>query len=109
MSKKMSVLEILKAARKLITPRKRWIKKDYARTSPRGNMTSATGEDATCWCMVGAVQKVSDSQRSEWIACDFLIKVTGGNVTKFNDNHTHEQVLAAFDKVIAKEEANVAH
>jgi hypothetical protein len=105
----MTTLEILKAARKLITPKGAWITGVYAKTSPKGRK-ALFGNDpaATCWCMEGALQKASG--REMVYDSQDLLKPFGNigkNLPQFNDapGRTHAEVLAAFDAAIAKLES----
>lgn len=109
MASKVDVLKTLRAARKLLTPRENWTTNVYSRRSPKSQV-SYFGNDprATCWCMVGAFQKVLDTTEGlDRIASLFDFSYEG-SMTDFNDSHTHEEVLAAFDAAIAKAEASHA-
>ena len=83
----MSALTDLKQARAKIQLKKNWAAND-SQLSPEK------------FCMVTALPSISNND-----AYDLLIKVTGaedGNLGEWNDTHSHEQVLAAFDKAIAE-------
>jgi hypothetical protein len=90
----MEPKEILIRARKLIDHPDKWIK---------GMFTFGGG-----YCAVGALFKAGiDRCGIEWDknpAYLALVKSTGtepGEVGRFNDTHTHAEVLAAFDRAIA--------
>lgn len=100
----MSTLEILTAARELISDRKKWTKGETARDS-RSRTVSPRDERAVRWCSFGAVVKVTGPDYSAaWCAkrtMDRHIPEIG--LYHFNDTHTHAEVLAAFDKAIEAE------
>lgn len=98
-----TVLETLEAARKLITPRKAWIKNHLARTSPRGKRVDPEHPSAKCFCSSGAILHVNPDFTC-WTA---LNRVMGFSIPEFNDTHTHAEVLRAFDEAIAVEKAKV--
>jgi len=81
--------EILQAARKRITPVEQWT---------QGSLRSRDG--AVC-----ALAALIDASRAalgglDVLALKILKKVTGGCVSDFNDAHTHDEVLAAFDRAV---------
>lgn len=93
----MNTLETLKAARELISDPKRWTQKTSARDS-KGRPTFADEEEAVCWCAIGALSHVN---REKLITCcGVLESVMPVGIATFNDSHTHEEVLALFDKAI---------
>ncbi len=94
----MTNLETLKAARKLITPKKNWTRGSIARNGATGRPVKVGSSLATCWCMEGAIRKVNP-----YCAFNLLVRETGMPTPFiFNDQHTHPEVLAAFDEAIAK-------
>jgi hypothetical protein len=98
----MTQLEILKAARALITPEGAWTTGDLARNF-KGEAVNSRSPHAVCWCMSGAVRTAS-FYTSDWVAgIDALGKVMSCSVPKFNDapGRTQAEVLAKFDEAIA--------
>lgn len=99
-------LEIIKAARELISDPDRWTQGAYAKDN-LGRWTYVSSPDAKCWCSTGAVYKaaVCDIQASIRVlkALDKAVGVhtkLRSNIIHFNDAHTHPEVLAIFDKAI---------
>lgn len=108
----MKTIDVLKAARAKITNPENWMKGFYAKT-PDGGETVGTNPEATCFCALGAIESVTGILHlyNGWPdrAVVFLNKVVKEvqpedvnyrNVAEYNDNSTHEQVLAVFDKAI---------
>lgn len=61
-----------------------------------------------CWCSYGSLLvtfKGCRSFASEIAAGKLLRKHMDDNIINFNDSHTHEEVLAAWDEAIAEAEA----
>lgn len=88
--------DILEGVRDLLADADNWIQGDYAKTSD-GSPTTGIDPEATSFCMLGAVQKVTQS--SDWYlldVVDFLSDMTEmGDVVEFNDAPitTHEDVI----------------
>lgn len=101
----MNTLEILRAARKLITSRKRWTKGAGARDA-HGFSTPVTSERAVCWCTSGALGRVD-----QFGAIDALTALDDltprRDAVQYNDTRSHRSVLRLFDRAIAKLEAEV--
>lgn len=100
----MTTLEILKAARELLSTPARWTKLAYARDAG-GAAVMPSNANAVCWCIEGSIVKCSGDWSMEWarpIECD-----VAADVASFNDREstTHADILAAFDRAIAKLEA----
>ena len=99
----MTPLEILKQARELISVPERWTQRASAR-SKNGDIVESNDVSAICWCSFGAIMRVCSYNHPErWIAEEHLDDVAP-NYIKFNDTHTHAEVLAAFDRAIAAAE-----
>ena len=100
------LVQDLKAARAVIEKPETWTKGFYAHTAT-GEDVESEHPDATCWCVIGAVEKVTSE--GHWMRAQNVIHYLGhyvprrGYVAKFNDdpNTTHEDILAVFDKAIA--------
>jgi len=99
-----NTLEILKAARELISAPERWTRDQFSRNEA-GFAIDPESEKACCFCAVGALIKVSDNDiflRHQ--AKDFLaehLPVGYASIPAFNDSHTHPEVVALFDAAIA--------
>ncbi len=104
--------EILTEARSLITNPDNWTQGFFARDGD-GVLLESDSPGATCWCAWGAIQKVVGvsllSKAHNLYLWDTLWNATGepdfGSsshvIWSYNDTHTHEEVLAVFDKAIA--------
>ena len=107
----MTPLETLKAARQLITDPAKWTQGELARDA-EGNVSYVGSESATCWCLMGAIFHVvradkptaADARRSHSDAALELLSAANRkkSVVRFNDTHTHAEVLALFDAAIAE-------
>jgi hypothetical protein len=102
--RKVNVLKTLRATRNLLTPKKNWCKKVYAKRSQRA-VLALYGNDpeATCWCMEGAMQKVLNVPGVYSLMDQFepFFPAYARNFPYYNDHATHEQVLYALDLAIA--------
>jgi hypothetical protein len=104
--------EVLVAARALIARPEAWTQGALARTVENG-VASSVGDFATCWCAEGAVVKVGGDEiwhEVEGGRCLYeqtldALRVAAGGIAihRFNDTHSHADVLAAFDRAIAAE------
>lgn len=95
--------ELLVEAKTLITNPDKWTTELWAKDEDGMGIDTCSAK-ATCWCAWGALLKVTGHENKEkggyndaWKA---LQAGMNGNVPVFNDYHTHEEVLAAFDKAI---------
>lgn len=111
-----TIKEVLIEARALIADPARWTQGEFARTAD-GRILDGYCEGAVCWCALGAIRKVtmegaeSREERTEALVLSYdaadLLQAHLANVIavpKFNDSHTHEEVLALFDKAIGREQ-----
>ena len=103
---KLTTLETLVQAKALIADPQHWLKGDYDALNANGD---------TCYCSVGAIAKVADFHYGDAHQCEavrLLRKVVldegveDRDFACYNDSHTHEEVMNAFDKAIAKAKAN---
>lgn len=105
----MNTLEVLVAARELISAPERWTTGVLARNSKR-HTVEPDDPSAICWCGMGAVVAVTPPQErvlapnDHWMylpALNRLRATVGYDIfPDFNDSHDHAQVLAAFDAAI---------
>lgn len=96
----------LTAARALIAAPERWTKGVSGRTADGGPSLAIDMSDATCFCSIGALWRVSHSHwKAERILHDTVYTTTPfGNIASFNDDPatTHADVLRVFDVAIAR-------
>jgi len=102
----MTPLEVVTAARELLSDPARWTKGANARNE-KGDGGGSGMEGAVCWCAVGALRHVSNDPNLEAVWEDayyMLAEQTprGEGVMAFNDGvlTTHADVLAMFDRAI---------
>jgi hypothetical protein len=96
----MITLDVLKAARALISDPARWTQGAYARDE-QGNEVDIYDAEACAWCALGAITLVSiDMPGSR--AWRELMATTAIPVSDFNDNSDHAAVLGLYDRTIAR-------
>jgi hypothetical protein len=129
----MKVSEFLRRAKGVIDTPEKWVKGKFA-VSAKGNEVEPAGRAACAWCSIGAVRKkiqtlpmgtsfeANQTRETECLMTAFLIDAVGewcrrnpGNghpgkevieITRFNDDHTHEQVMEMWDIAIELAEAS---
>ncbi len=101
----MKPVQILQAALSLIADPAKWAKEHEA-LDGRGIPVKPTDERAKCFCMVGAIQRVSAGATADAYgrAIGFLRGTCGGSIFEFNDTHGHKAVKAVIRKAIAAAE-----
>lgn len=80
---------------------------NYA-TDKNGFTVSVTSPEAVCFCSLGAMRRAVGAdvrERHKTSGLTYLSKAMGGNIVRFNDNSTYEEVLAAFDVAIKEAQA----
>ena len=104
----VTVKDILIKAKELISQPGAWTQGEIARDAS-GNLTEVLGEDATCFCTLGAIYKAAhdlDAPNDEDLkAINHMRKVLDYPlIATWNDNiyRTQEDVIALFTKVIEK-------
>ena len=117
----MTPVETLQGMRDLLAGPKRWTQGARAKNA-LGEDTNPIGEDAVCWCIVGAYQRIATKEVRQDIYEDFRADEAGQylqreafrlsdlkNPWSFNDLHTHPEVIALIDAALinAKKDANV--
>lgn len=102
----LTTLDILKKGRELIADPARWTKREFAKDE-KGEPVLPESPSAVCFCSLGALDRVYafGSAAAHIRANRALTEACGGSVPRFNDLHTHPEVLAAWDRAIAAEEA----
>ncbi len=106
MAKQKTALSVLVAARELISSPEKWTKGKFARDI-KGESVAWHGDAAVCWCSEGAINRAGhDALHSTRYDAYRAIEadLPDGNIVEFNDapERTHPEVLAAFDRAIAK-------
>lgn len=94
------LLADLKAVRELISVPERWTQREHAREAS-GMPTDWESPSAVCWCYEGARYKVCGWGTSRANAM-LVLGVRQGMTVEFNDTHTHAEVLAKLDELIAQ-------
>lgn len=98
----MTVKEVLIAARAKIEKPENWTQKAYARDN-LGFKVMPSDDGAVCFCAAGALRSLRDLtyivKENSWYA--LVTEMGTQTVSFFNDRHTHDQVLHAFDRAIA--------
>ena len=117
----MTPIETLQGMRDLLTEPVHWTTGSRARNA-RGEYVAPSHQNAVCWCIVGAYQKVSRELSDKDVYALFSNGLAGtylqdavnlqgrfANPWLFNDCTTHSQVIALIDSalVLAKKAANV--
>ena len=105
------VLDVLKAARELISVPERWTQGHFARDAS-GNLVNSSNPAAVCWCVYGATmaaaRRVGTTTEGAAEADRALEETFGGDdLDIWNDapGRTHAEVLDLFDRTIAWIEA----
>lgn len=107
----MTPLIILKKARRLLSKPERWAK-GHSAYDAYGGHVNITAKTAVKFCAVGAIVKSAGEEwfniHAMWLS-NYLSIMLGQSIVVWNDHprRTHAQVLRAFDKAIAKLEAQV--
>lgn len=110
MTTEMTVSQVLEASKAVIEKPEHWTTRYLARDS-YGVNTQPFSKGATCWCSIGAIDKVYDEYgvsgdlRQQAIrALEVALDEAGEDdcVAEFNDTRTHAEVMMLWNKAIAK-------
>lgn len=104
----------LKEAKALIDSPEKWTKGKYGRDA-YGDCVSTSEwgvNPPACMCSVGAIHMVQRSKNGSILvgraafgdSAALLGQVAGMSIEQYNDKHSHEKVMAVWDKAIAKAE-----
>ena len=96
----MTTLEILRAARELISDPAKWTQGAYARDEKGFQLCTGYDTGATCWCAIGALEHIYASM-SELEAIRYLTLAVSEWPAKVNDHKGHAAVLDMYDRAIA--------
>lgn len=101
MANKLSAktLGIVKEMRALLSDRSKWTTGTFARNE-RGSVVPARSEEAVCWCLVGAYEKVTDGSTNSFEFNEFEGKFPNRYVAAWNDEHKYEDVRDMLDALI---------
>jgi hypothetical protein len=110
-----STLQILKEARALISDPERWTQGEDARDED-GLPVHPDDSDAVCWCTLGALHRAAAGTDDFSVFREIQkaveafpgIRSQAHYAAKFNDAHTHAEVLAMFDAAISAKERRAA-
>ena len=111
--KKVEVLQQLNEMKKLLSDDSRWTKLFYARDA-NGDSVSPRSDEATCWCISGAIMKVLDCEtmvRTGSLLNSSLYNILRGQnelLSDFNDCPTtdHSDVMSFIDDAMVRLEEN---
>lgn len=101
----MTDLEIIKAARQVISDPDHWLRNHYAENAD-GETCWGYQEDAIKWCSTGAIQKVGGN---DTMISGIIAEAAGIiSLIEANDHaNDHAEIMAVWDRAIAKlEEKN---
>ena len=97
--------EVLKRARELISDENNWCKGALSRDK-NGEDVWVSTEHACSWCASGAIiyaaKELGVSEKGRISIMDMMKIFIGRHqfLSQFNDNSTHAEVLAAFDRAL---------
>lgn len=99
----MNLLETLRYGRALISSPERWTQHESARDA-KGNYVFPVQDNAVCWCSTGVLDKIGGSCRIDAIEelSTTSFKVANTEIVKYNDTHSHTEVLAVWDATIKR-------
>lgn len=103
MTETLTPLETLTKARELLSDLNRWTKEVSARDVD-DRPIGPCSPHATCWCILGALCHVNETNHYTGQAIVDLVEVVQ-DIAYFNDHAKHSQVLGAFDKAIQNRKA----
>jgi len=99
---------ILKRVRALLSDPARWTQGEMARNM-FGAPTDPAGPNATCWCLMGAIQRETndDPFLAGSVYQILRTQLQGQSVSDFNDSRatTHADIMAVLDKAIESSES----
>jgi hypothetical protein len=103
-----NTIEVLKAARELISDPAHWTQEDFAK-DVFGLPVEPLYHRAVCFCALGALAKAYnldpheiDHSEAAYAIAD-AVNIGVDYIPEFNDDHSHAEILAAFDAAIARE------
>lgn len=104
----MKPSEMIKACKAKIATQEQWTTSAFARTKD-GFPVMPSSKEAVCFCSLGAIEKVYLFNSLPYRIVKSRLEVAlDGAIPAFNDTHTHEEVMAVWDKAIATAEETEA-
>lgn len=104
----MKTSEFLEKAKSYIDSPEKWTQEELAKDA-HGKPVNPYNESATCFCSLGALMKAqlptADRVDIYYTSKKFLFEAMGSTPSRFNDTHTHEEVMDAWDRAIAEAKA----
>ena len=105
----MNAVEVLEQAKALIINPKNWLQGTSA-IDQQGNNVTPKDKTAICWCALGAIGAVCGTERPRGVGrktvrlLDKASGVSSPNLNRdsayYNDTHSHDEVMAMFDRAI---------
>lgn len=100
-------VEILERLRELLSDPNRWCQGSSALNKDGKSCWGASSE-ACKWCLMGGLSKVSVmsnglTTEARVVACQALEGIVSTGLAKFNDSHSHQEVLELIDRGIELE------
>lgn len=90
---------IVKDIRALLSDRSKWTTGTFARND-QGRVVGARSEEAVCWCLVGAFEKVTNHGTNNFEFNEFEKNFPNRYVAAWNDQHNYEDVRDMLDALI---------
>lgn len=104
----MKISEILIEAKKKIDTPEKWTKRTLARDS-KNQEVDFDSKNAVCFCSIGALEvefREKGIPNSTWYSCIKALNAGMGlYIADFNDTHTHEEVMGAWDRAIESQKS----
>jgi hypothetical protein len=105
-----TVAQTLREAADLIEPEGKWTQEAFARDVAGNKLTFGISEDAACWCLLGAVERASNSAFAAFRITKFVRRAIGGDENDpdyWNDapERTQAEVVAKLREAAALAEA----
>lgn len=98
------ILTILKEARQRISKEENWTQ-EVAALDGNNDSVYPTESDACMWCSLGTVvacQKTHKISELSFAIKELYKTIDYIGIGKYNDTHTHKEVLEMFDKTIER-------
>jgi hypothetical protein len=89
----MKPINECKTVAELLADKSRFTTESYARNGD-GFRCDVSDPGAVCFCILGAIEKVTGKSFCGSAQYEILQRLTGDLVTIFNDSHTYEEVYA---------------
>jgi hypothetical protein len=108
----MTTVEILKAARELISDKSKWTTDALSRDAANEPLESGFASGAVCWCALGAIEFITNHVVSFTSPVSHLYEAAEAIVGQFpahiNDAYGHATVMRMYNLAIALAEKGAA-